>query len=317
MRNKRKRKKENIWKRKEPSRSIPPESREDGAGTAAAGSRPLWRKRLNRKGGGESAGKKERAQTGGERRAPGKRWRMKTTLLAAAFLASLAALLWIYTGTGVLNVRHIEIRGNQQLDAGYLESLTGITPDTHLLKMDVKAVERALCSEPYIQSVSVSRRFPATVILEVNERCPQGMIVQNGKYHLVDSSGYILESLAEMPQGLVEIRDIEIPMLFPGKEISGEDFISAITLLESLPPDLKGITEAVGHHQEERLYLIGRGTMVIYGDTSDLPEKNTVALLALRDLVDNYAAIEYIDVSLPDHPVLKPAQIIASEQPSS
>jgi cell division protein FtsQ len=313
MRNKIKKKKENIWKRKESSRSIPPESREDSAGTAAAGSRLRWRKSLNRKGGGESAVKKEGVKTGGEGRAPEKRWRMKTTLLAVALLASLAALLWIYTGTGVLNVRHIEIRGNQKLDAGYLESLTGITSDTHLLKMDVKAVERALCSEPYIEKVTISRRFPATVILEIDERESQGMMIQNGKYHLVDNSGYILESLAEIPQGMVEIRDIETPLLFPGKEISGEDFTSAMALLASLPPELKGITEAVGYHHEEGLYLTSKGTMVIYGDTSDLSKKNLVALLALRDLVDNYVAIEYIDISLPDHPVLKPAQIVASE----
>lgn len=277
MRNKKsKKKKRNIWRSKNPSRSTLVESREDG-----------------------------KAKAGREK--PKSRWRMRTTVLAVAFLASLAALLWIYTSTGVLNVRNIEIEGNQKLDAGYLESLTGITSDTHLLKMDVKAVERALCSEPYIQSVSISRRFPATVILEIRERKPQGMIIQNGKYHLVDSSGYILESLVEMPQGVVEIRDMQAPMLFPGKEISGEDFTSAMSLRGSLPLELEEITEAVGYHHEEGLYIVSKGTMVIYGDTSDLSRKNLVALLALRELVDNYGAIEYIDVSLPDHPVLKPA----------
>jgi cell division protein FtsQ len=277
MRNKkRKKKKKDIWRSKNPSRSTLVKSRED-----------------------------KEAKAGREK--PKNMWRMRTTVLAVAFVALLAALLWIYTSTGVLNVRNIEIKGNQKLDAGYLESLTGITSDTHLLKMDVKAVERALCSEPYIQSVSISRRFPATVILEIRERKPQGMIIQNGKYHLVDSSGYILESLAEMPQGMVEIRDMQVPLLFPGKEISGEDFTSAMSLRGSLPPELEEITEAVGYHQTEGLYIVSKGTKVIYGDTSDLSRKNLVVLLALRELVDNYGAIEYIDVSLPDHPVLKPA----------
>ena len=277
MRNKkRKKKKRNIWRSKKPSRSTLVESREDGK---------------------DKAGREK----------PKSRWRMRTTVLAVVFLASLAALLWVYTSTGVLNVRNIEIEGNQKLDAGYLESLTGITSDTHLLKMDVKAVERALCSEPYIQSVSISRRFPATVILEIRERKPQGMIIQNGKYHLVDSSGYILESTCDMPQGVVEIRDMQVPMLFPGKEICGEDFTSAMSLRGSLPLELEEITETVGCHNEEGLYIVSKGTMVIYGDNSDLSRKNLVALLALRELVDNYGAIEYIDVSLPDHPVLKPA----------
>jgi hypothetical protein len=80
-----------------------------------------------------------------------------------------------------------------------------------------------------------------------------------------------------------------------------------MSLLGSLTLELEEITEAVGYHQTEGLYIVSKGTMVIYGDTSDLSRKNLVALLALRELVDNYGAIEYIDVSLPDHPVLKPA----------
>ena len=315
MRNKSKRKKgkKDIWRGKNPSRSTPVRSSGSGADAANKGRQPRWKKGPNRKRGKESTEKTKSKKVEGSRGRPQRRWRLATTVLALVLLASLAAMLWTYTSTGVLNVRHIEIKGNQNLDTGYLEALTGITSDTHLLKMDVKAVERALCSEPYIQSVSVGRRFPATVVLEVWERKPQGMIIQNGKYHLVDSSGYILESLAEVPQGVVEIRDIEIPLLFPGKEISGEEFTSSMSLLGSLTPELEGITEAVGYHQEEGLYLVSKGTRVIYGETSDLSRKNLVAFMALSELVDNYGAVEYIDVSLPEHPVLKPAQIMASE----
>lgn len=237
----------------------------------------------------------------------------RIAILGVLLVASLAALLWIYTSTGVLNVKSVEVRGNEVLDADYLRSLSGITRDTHLLKMDVKAVESALLSEPYVAGVNVSRHYPNTVVLEVTERQPTGVIFQNGKYNLVDQEGMILESADARPPGLVEIRDLELVLLFPGMEISGMDFATVTSLLGSLPPALKEVATAVGLRGGEGLYLEGRGTVVIYGESSDLSRKNVIALMALTGLVDHYGAIEYIDVSFPDHPVIKP---VSSDQPA-
>jgi len=237
----------------------------------------------------------------------------RIAILGVLLVVSLAALLWIYTSTGVLNVKSVEVKGNEVLDADYLRSLSGITRDTHLLKMDVKAVESALLSEPYVAGVNISRRYPNTVVLGVTERQPTGVILQNGKYNLVDQEGMILESADARPPGLVEIKDLELVLLFPGMEISGMDFATVTSLLGSLPPALKEVATAVGLKGGGGLYLEGRGTVVIYGEASDLSRKNVIALMALTGLVDRYAAVEYIDVSFPDHPVLKP---VSSGQPA-
>jgi len=307
MRDKGKRKRvKGIWKGKESSGPSRVKPAEDKAGGSTGVRRPRSERGGKLGSGGEKPAVKSGRKAGKEGRGRQNRWSPRTTILAVVLLVSLAALLWVYTGTGVLKVRNTEVRGNHKLDADYLRALSGITPETHLLKMDVKAVERALLTEPYLRGVKVSRRFPDTVVLDVEEREPQGVIVQNGRYHLVDTGGRILESAGEMPQDMVEIRDLQVPVLYPGKEISGDDFTSVMSLLRSLPPELEGITEAVGYDGGEGLYLVGSGTRVIYGDASNLSRKNTVAFLALRDLVDNYGAVEYIDVSLPDHPVIKP-----------
>ncbi len=231
----------------------------------------------------------------------------RTLFLGTLLVISLGALLWVYTSTGVLNVKHVEVRGNEVLDEDCLRSLSGITGDTHLLKMDVKAAERALLSEPYIAGVDISRHYPNTVVLEINERQPSGAIFQNGKYYLVDQEGMILESVDAVPEGMVEIKDLELPLLMPGLELGGVDFAAVTSLVGSLPPQLREIAEAVGVREGEGLYLEGAGTTVIYGEANNLSRKNDIALMALRDLVQDYGAVDYIDVSFPDHPVIKPS----------
>jgi cell division protein FtsQ len=231
---------------------------------------------------------------------------LRMTALVTIMLLSLAVLLWVYTSTGVLNIKNIDVKGNYILGTNYLRSLSGITADTHLIKMDVKAAENALLSEPYVASVSISRRFPNTVVLDIVEREPQASILQNGKYHLVDQHGVVLASTDEKPPGLTEIKDAETPLLYSGNEITGGNFAVISELLSSMPSSLRDITTTAGYQSGDGLYLEAKGTRVIYGDSSDLSRKNTIALLALTGLVSHYNGVEYIDVSFPDHPVIKP-----------
>ena len=232
---------------------------------------------------------------------------VRIALLGGLLVLSLAALLWTYTGTGVLNVKHVEVRGASALGEEYLRALSGITPETHLLKMDVKAVEKALLSEPCLAAVEVRRRFPDTVVLEVSERRPSGVIVQNGRFLLVDQGGVVLASVEEMPPGLVEIRDLQLPLLLPGNKVSGLDFAMVTSLLGSLPAPLRERTQVVGLRHAHGLYLEANGALVIYGEADDLSRKNAVTLMALGVLLPRYGAVEYIDVSLPEHAVIKPS----------
>ena len=274
---------------------------------------PRSERRKERRGRGAADAKAKHVPAGvseGEEKAKKKR-RGKThparvIALGCLLLASLAGLLWIYTSTGVLNVKSVEVKGNEKLDSAYLESLSGITGDTHLLKMDVKAVEGALLSEPYVAAVDVSRRFPNTVVLEVTERQPSGFVFQNGRYNIVAQEGIVLESTDARPQGMVEIEGLELPLLLPGVEVSDADFATITSLIASMPPALREMAVTAGFMDGKGLYIESGDTMVIYGDATELSRKNTIALLALTTLVGHYSGVEYIDVSFPDHPVIKP-----------
>ncbi|MBC7229457.1 MAG: FtsQ-type POTRA domain-containing protein [Actinobacteria bacterium] len=232
----------------------------------------------------------------------------RTVILSVLLVAAFGCLLWVYTATGVLNVREVEVSGNRRLDGSYLRVLSGITPETHLLKMDVKAVERALLTEPYVEEVRVSRRFPATVLLTVREREPAGFVRQNGRCVLVAGDGTVLESLEQAPTGLAEIRASGLPLLVPGEKVDAEDLLRVASLLLSLDPELGGMVSAAGC-SNGALYLEACGTRVFYGDLSELERKNSIACLALGELAGRYGSLEYIDVSFPDRPVVKPVSM--------
>lgn len=250
----------------------------------------------------EAKGKKALAENEGS-----SRFRLRTALVVV-LLASLSLMLWVYMYTGVLNVGEVKVVGNRRLDAGYLRALSGITSRTHLLRMDVKAVERALLSEPYVAEVKVGRRFPRTVILQVREKEPMAVVMQNGKYHLVDSEGMVLESREERGGGLVEIPCRESRPLYPGVRLEDMDLPRFATIIREMPGALREVTESVGFQDGDGFFLRAADTMVVIGDTNEVARKLEIAWLALQEMSARYGRLAYVDVTYPDHPVIKPAE---------
>lgn len=227
-------------------------------------------------------------------------------LLVACMFASLAAMVWVYIFTGVLNVRRVEVEGNRRLSDDYLRAISGITQDTHLLKMDVAAVERAVMAEPYVKEVEVKRRFPDTVILQVTERVPVGYLVQNGRYHLVDGDGVVVESPDSPPEGIPVITGMEVPVLFPGARLEDPDYGGLAGLLEEVPEELREEAEEAGYTGEDGYFLLVAGTRVIFGPSVDVRHKGEIALAAIREMSPRYGGLTYVDVTYPDHPAILP-----------
>lgn len=256
--------------------------------------------------GREEPGVRESIKRAEEKRSGPRPWVRRA--LVVMLLASLGLILWVYMYTGVLNVKEVEVRGNRRLDACYLRALSGITSQTHLLRMDVGAVERALLSEPYVAEVKVGRRFPYTVILQVSEKEPMGMILQNGKYHLVDDEGMVVESRDTPEEGLVEIQCRETRPLYPGVILEDANFPEYAAMLREMPQGLREITVVAGFQEGEGFYLEAEGTRVIVGEIKEVSRKMEIAYLALREIAPRYGKLAYVDVTYPDHPAIKPAE---------
>ncbi len=50
------------------------------------------------------------------------------------------------------------------------------------------------------------------------------------------------------------------------------------------------------------------GTMVVFGDCTELRRKGEIALETLREVAPRYGGLEYIDLTYPDHPAVKPGK---------
>lgn len=250
-----------------------------------------------------SAGRRK----GGTDASGGRSRRILRVFLVLLLFLSLGTLVWVYAFTSALNVRTVVVSGNERLEADYLRAISGITPETHLLRMDAGAVRRALLAEPYVKEVRVRRRFPATVVLEIQEREPLLFFRQNGRYHLVDDEGVVLESRDSPVGGFLEGEGIDLPLLYPGVRVETAVFSEMVALIRELPDALRREALRVGWREDEGFYLTVAATRIIFGASSEAARKGEIAYLALQETLSRYGELEYVDVTYPDHPVIKPS----------
>jgi len=112
-------------------------------------------------------------------------------LAGIGVLVLLASPLW---GPGVLRrlaffrVRKVEILGTRYTPPG--ELLDRLRVDTTRSVWDpLPPLEARVRSHPQIESVTVSRRLPGTLVVEVTERHPVALVNGPGGLHAVDERG--------------------------------------------------------------------------------------------------------------------------------
>ncbi|HVG62874.1 MAG TPA: FtsQ-type POTRA domain-containing protein [Hyalangium sp.] len=69
-----------------------------------------------------------------------------------------------------------------------LVKLSGLALGQNLFALDVPALEKAMLQHPWVRSVEVTRRFPASVSVEVVEHTPEALVVL-GDLYVLDGEG--------------------------------------------------------------------------------------------------------------------------------
>jgi cell division protein FtsQ len=223
-------------------------------------------------------------------------------------LALLALAVGAYVGarnTGVFAVRTLEIRGGTE--AVRAEVRAALAPDlgTSLLRIDGSNIESRLAPLPDVHSFHYDRSFPHTLRVVIRRERPVLVVRRGAGAFLVAASGRVLRPLAHpllshLPR-LWLTKDVAVRVgdpLPPGAAAAA----TALAPLEGAP--LPGAVKLVRGGAKELTLVLGGGLEVRLGDAGDLRLKLAIARRILRTTGAAAAGQGYLDVSVPERPVL-------------
>ena len=111
----------------------------------------------------------------------------------------LALSLWALTFTPLFRAHHIRVQGATALSPVEVRSLAGVDGSTNVVHLDDVGVVGRLEESPWIADASVHVELPDTLVLEITERRPVGVIDALGESGILASDATLLPMTAGAP----------------------------------------------------------------------------------------------------------------------
>ncbi|NKB24509.1 MAG: FtsQ-type POTRA domain-containing protein [Kiritimatiellae bacterium] len=224
-----------------------------------------------------------------------------TSWLIVAGVQSLGALLFSENEKFIL--KHVEIHNpGGKLKQRHIKEYTNLIDDLNLFDVDIRQVRKDLESVPLIKSVTVQRRVPDTLIINIIERTPVARLSHRvkGFYLAIDREGYVLGP-GSQSHYLPIIQGYRQAGLGPGDYIQNDFFHDALKVLEYC--DSARLTQifkvsTIGIGNPEALEIRLENEELIYMSRHNIEAKLKNLAPILQDARKKGRQIEYADLTV-------------------
>ena len=193
----------------------------------------------------------------------------------------------------IFNITYIEVINNNNISQEKIESVSGISLDTNIFRINSSEVKNNL--KMYLENVNIKRSFPNKIILDVKERTAKCLIEFAGGYIQVDSQGYMIEAVKEKEDLPVLIGiSTKLEDIAVGKRLIEEDLKKLETVMKiieiSKSNDIYSLITKIDISKADdyKLILESEQKIVYLGDCSNLPTR----ILYLCSILEKKKGIE-------------------------
>jgi cell division protein FtsQ len=227
----------------------------------------------------------------------------------AAGVALFVVAAGAYAGareTSVFAVRAIEIRGASPPVTRQVRAALRPELGTSLLRIDGDVLDRRLAAVADVESIRFDRAFPHTLRIVVRPERPVALLRQGASAWVVSARGRVLTKIAHpglssLPRVWID-RKASVQVGGTVSEDGGGRAVHALVPLREVR--LPGRVATVRAGVDEVTLVLRSGAEVRLGDTGDLRLKLAIAQRILRAEPTSMAAPAYLDVSVPERPVV-------------
>ena len=216
-----------------------------------------------------------------------RRW-LIALLVIVPIVAALGWLAWFSPWLAVSQVQVTvsaapEVAG--PLTPEEVQAVTEVQMGTPLLRVDTGAIQERIAALPAVESVTVSRSWPDTIVVDVVRRTPVALVASGSAYDVVDASGAVIRSIPSVEEGL------------PVVTATGDGVGAAVAVARELPEEVRSKVVSIEASTRNNVTLILRNRSEVMWGSADEGAFKAEVLLTLFQ-VD----AKYYDVSAPGVP---------------
>lgn len=224
--------------------------------------------------------------------------RRRGWIIGLGSFALLIAFVIVAVYTPLMSVRTIEVEGTSRLDPATVQEALAPLEGRPLAQVSNAEVEALLEEFVLVQSYTVQRTPPSTLVVQLVEREPIGRYEQDAGEVVVDAAGVVLWQVGgeDAPE-----EELTLPVMDAGA-LGSEAFLAAGRVSLALPSDFRAQVAKITASSPENVVLhLTSGAIVTWGSAEDSQRKAQV-LTSLITATQDVGVSSY-DVSSPDTPV--------------
>lgn len=219
--------------------------------------------------------------------------------VALFFVLILLVAFFLFINASFFNVGSIIVQGNKYVSNEEVYRIAGIPDTINIFRLNTTEIKNRLMKDLRISEVTVSRQFPAAIVLDITERHPLAYTANSYGFVQMDKEGVVLAVLKNLKGVNVPIiTGIRLGNVYVGDKVE-------------MPPikDILGYLDALDEstlNQLSELNVKTSGQLVVYttdsvqirlGGNDRLLEKAQLTTDILNDINTKKMQVEYIDLS--------------------
>lgn len=231
---------------------------------------------------------------------------MRIVIVVAAVLLVIFGSIFVYR-SDLFHVNNVQINGVSHLTSQEITEIAAVPADSTLLRLDAAGIKQRLEDNAWVQSATIHRSLPDTIVIDVTERAPGAVVRINDKQTWVIStdSSWLSAATEDDWNNDMRIIDVSNSIAQPvsGSECTDGGIKNALAILDGISDDLKSQIQSISAESSIKTSLnLKNGITVAFGDSSNIQLKEA----AINELLSQYAGkISYINVRVPASPTYR------------
>ena len=157
-------------------------------------------------------------------------WRKLVRFFRNLLLIALSILaVYYFSQSPFFALKEIEAKGNTKVTQEEIVRKSGLSPGINYFELDTHLVKKRLLSMPLVETVTVKKRLPDRVVIDIKEREALALFCAQESFVVIDGEGYCLEKCTTSKSyNLPIITGLEPDSLEPGERVSKSSHLEPV-----------------------------------------------------------------------------------------
>jgi cell division septal protein FtsQ len=213
-----------------------------------------------------------------------------------------AVAAWLFSSPTFALAR-IEVTGNRHVEPAWVEKTLAPLVGENLLRLPLAAVEARLRLNPWVDQVTIDKRLPRVLAVELAEREPKALLRAGSELFYLDGAGRIIAPFDPL-RGPGDLLLVSLATL-PGEDLAGA-FAIADELARVRPDWARSLSEVEVLGEGDFRLFLGALPFPLLVRSGTLAERLPVVASLLPEIERRYAVVDALDLRFARRIILQP-----------